>query len=265
MPGHVVHLFVANELVRGTTLGCQGDSNRPAGPTLLDDLGILDPAAFVAGNLAPDAVHARPGYERRFKKYAHLKEGLTDRDLAANLHQEVFGGRLRQFAVTTARLADPGRRSFYWGYLTHILVDYWFIRHVLDTIYRSKAAGLYGHDETQVSARDILDEYAAMDHLVSGWFSGLPALRQTLTQAGSWAVEDYVSRHEVQASRQWVLDRLALPPPDPGPPGCCTASELASHLRQATAATRTFLLECQSSQDLACLPPGHQQSHPQED
>jgi len=59
MPGSATHLAIANKLY-----------------SILGEGVIPDLPLFFGGSIAPDAIHAKPGYQREDKRHTHLTVGM---------------------------------------------------------------------------------------------------------------------------------------------------------------------------------------------
>jgi len=187
MPGSVLHLYVGKELSKSLALN--------------KDL-------FIAANLAPDAVHARYPYDRKYKKTAHFKNGMRDRELTQTRSRKEFEKGLNAFIKRIPTMENPEKKEFYLGYIAHVLTDYFFIQNILDHIYEKCAELKYDSDETQVTGRDFLEEYNAMDNTVISRFPELLDLLKRIESSKAFDVEDYVSEEEVMISREWTISQI---------------------------------------------------------
>ncbi|MDC7220507.1 MAG: zinc dependent phospholipase C family protein [Spirochaetales bacterium] len=187
MPGYVLHLYVGNELAK--TLANQRD-------------------LFIAGNLAPDAAHARKPYDREHKKASHLKQGFRDRQLTDKKNQIRFEQGIKDFISQIQFIDNPGKKEFYYGYIAHVLTDYFFIQNILDDIYEECAAQKYHSDESLVTGGDFTEEYTAMDGAVLAQFYELDDVLEKLENSHAFDVESLVFEHEVLKARAWTLKQI---------------------------------------------------------
>lgn len=187
MPGSVLHLYVGKELAKHLA---------------------LDKDLFIAANLAPDAVHARYPYDRKYKKTAHLKNDMRDRELTHAKAQKVFEKGINEFIETISSIENREKEEFFLGYIAHVLTDYFFIQNILGHIYAKCAELKYNSDETQVTGRDFLEEYNAMDNVVISLFPELQDLLKRIEHSKAFDVENYVSKEEVKISRKWTITQI---------------------------------------------------------
>ena len=102
MAGTVMHLVIADRL--------------------METLKIQNPGYFYCGNLAPDAIMARKGYEREMKRHTHFKDGTRLYEFRLPEHYNAYMERLNAFYQEF--VAKPSAHwEIYFGYLTHMLVD----------------------------------------------------------------------------------------------------------------------------------------------
>ncbi|HHY76702.1 MAG TPA: zinc dependent phospholipase C family protein [Firmicutes bacterium] len=112
MPFPMTHLIIARNILNATSQ-------------------IKDPAQFLLGSIAPDAVHFRPDFESDMKKVSHLVVGderwgwVTDND------------GWRENVLTFLDLMKDEDPDFILGYCAHILAD---IKHNIEiwTPFRAK-------------------------------------------------------------------------------------------------------------------------------
>ena len=179
MPGTIIHLLIAKKLK--------------------DLYPIDDYSMFVAGSIAPDAIHAKPGYVRDDKRRSHLRLGIRD----AHFHQEeklsLFKSRVQEFKDNNCNKGD-----LYLGYLCHVMADELFVLSVRReyTTIRS-AEGL--HFESSDFYKPMIREMEEMDKIMYIRHD-LDLEKELLESVSNYEVEGYIPTAYLDASRAWVLD-----------------------------------------------------------
>jgi hypothetical protein len=189
MPGPIMHLYIADKVYER-----------------IADLSPLDGDFMLAGSFAPDAVHAKPNYERSMKKKSHLREGISDKAFGLKENLDLFEERVSGF-IGAFRAQSGPRRSYYAGYLSHLLADAEFALSLYGLIVgRAGKAG--NKPETEVVPGEILRDKDGMDLIASRGFVGLPAILESLESLVSCSVEDFITEEDAMISKGWVIRRI---------------------------------------------------------
>lgn len=173
MPYPMAHLMIARQVL----------AQRP----------MQDPAAFVLGTLAPDAVHFRPGYHSGMKKITHFVE--DDLPWGENLDTAQRQRSVWDFAKKDRQLSP----DFRLGYCVHLLSDicwaHWFYQPLILSLpgaERARAEEATRADQAEMDARfSVLLRREAM------W--------QLLREAVPEGLPGVVEQGEVQAIRDSIL------------------------------------------------------------
>lgn len=189
MPGPIMHLFITDRVYQ----------------SLPNNTGI-DRALMLAGSLAPDAVHAKPDYNRQHKKTSHLKEELSDWDFHESNNQQVFKQRIGLFIANMMK-KEREVQSYYLGYLCHLLTDAVFVLSLRSVIIDGacKASGKTGKE---VGPEEIYQETDGLDHHIASRYSALDEIVTLLESVESMPVEDYVDKTDTRLSKEWVVRRI---------------------------------------------------------
>ncbi|MFG6357491.1 MAG: hypothetical protein K1W26_11825 [Acetatifactor sp.] len=190
MAGTITHLVIADRL--------------------LEPLQIRRPALFYCGNLAPDAIMAREGYQREMKRHTHFKDGIRLRDLHL---PRCLAQYRRAFQSFTDRFLRPDSPDceLYLGYVTHILADEVFILTLRDAHVRRLAAEGRDPDDPAYFAafgRDVdLNDW----QLVREYAFRYP-MPDILLQEQNYEIPGYITRRELQSSKAFIIEKNFLTP-----------------------------------------------------
>lgn len=170
MPLHMVHLGVAHRL--------------------LQDHAIQDIPAFYLGNIAPDAVHCRPGSTREDKSACHL----FDQDRQA--------WRCNALDFLQSYAGSP-QADYYTGYGVHLLTDiYW------NTAVFSRFKQQYSQDPDNLPDarnRAYYNDTDQLDFLLFASEPYRPAVWAQLALSRAFSVPGTVSGDEVEAWKERAL------------------------------------------------------------
>jgi hypothetical protein len=185
MAGTVTHFAIADKIYE--TLGGK----------------ITDYPLFLGGNIAPDAVHARKGFERDDKKRSHFCEGVRSYGYGYPEMAELFWGRVDAFIDDYVIPAEKDR-DLYLGYLVHILTDEYFLMSVYKLL-----EGILSLSGRELADRVNNREYSgyfrnAYDLRVSEYPFARPLLAD-LEAVWDYEVRDYVTADEINVSKRWVI------------------------------------------------------------
>jgi len=188
MAGVITHMVIAREVEK-----------------LLPEGIIKDRGLFYLGNLAPDAIHAREGYERVYKKHTHFREGILDQEFELEENQTLFHNRLATF-IEQNKDREDGLLDLYRGYATHILTDELFIL----TIRKEFCAvmedrGIYQNDPRFFEY--IVTDMNRNDLLLVRNYEDSFIIRDAMDQVQIHPVPGYLSEEEMSKSRDWLIYR----------------------------------------------------------
>jgi hypothetical protein len=188
MAGVITHMAIAREIIK-----------------LLPEGTIHDQGLFYLGNLAPDAIHAREGYVREYKKHTHFRDHIPDPEFELEENQKAYRKRIEEF-VTNNRYREDGLKDLYRGYVSHILSDEWFMR----TVRKEFCEVMDGLGIAQMDPRFfeyIVTDMNRNDLLLVKHYEEMNEIRQQLEKLSLQPVEDYLSLQEMKASMDWMLQR----------------------------------------------------------
>ncbi len=169
----------------------------------------FDLPLFYSGNIAPDAIHSRPGYLREFKKHTHLTEGMGGADFQIPEKVCVFHERLNSFIKE--RMAEKGGNfDLYLGYVCHLVTDEFF-----NITLRKKMVEAMGEDdipsEGPLLAKAILSDMDIVDYEIMAKYPFKNDVQKILSSVWDIEIDDMVTRDETNNSKKWVIDKLFTP------------------------------------------------------
>lgn len=158
---------------------------------------------FFAGNICPDGIMARKGYERSMKLHTHMRDGIPDGTFDEPRHLILFHQRLQRFFQEGIR-RYPEKYSLYLGYLTHMLTDEKFILEVHPEFINNIARiGLTRKDrETFVRFGKDVD---AVDFRLVKEYPGIRTAYEALCRVAPYEIEGMITEEELTISRNWIL------------------------------------------------------------
>ncbi len=211
MAGTVTHLVIADQL--------------------LEPLQIQNPALFYCGNLAPDAIMAREGYQRKMKRHTHFKDGVRLNDLHLPEPYDRYRRTFRAFAEQYLHRGSPDY-ELYLGYVTHMLADEVFILTLRDRFVRKLTAeGRDTEDPANYASfsRDVdLNDW----QLVREYAFRYP-MPDILLQEQQYEIRDYITCQELQDSKQFIIHKNFLTPHQQQPRTAIPFAENQEYIRNA--------------------------------
>jgi hypothetical protein len=188
MAGVITHMVIAREIIK-----------------LLPEGTIRDQGLFYLGNLAPDAIHAREGYERAHKKHTHFRDDILDVEFEQEENLALFHSRLIDFIKDNNERED-GLLDLYRGYVTHILADELFML----TVRKEFCSVMEDQGIAQNDKRFfdyIITDMNRNDFLLVENYEGSSEIRHLMEEVAIYPIEDYLSEQEINESRNWLIHR----------------------------------------------------------
>jgi hypothetical protein len=192
MAGLATHLIVAREVVQ-----------------LLPEDTIHNIGQFYSGSIAPDAIHAREGFVRADKKHTHLRDNIPD-----DVFHEKENTRLFHKRITNLILKYRGEKEyidFFRGYLVHLLTDELFVLSIRrEFTEKMKQLGIASGDKEYYAY--IVTDMNRNDFLLVENYEGIKEIRHHLENVEDIAIGKLLSKDEIHASRDWVINRYFSKP-----------------------------------------------------
>lgn len=217
MGGTITHLVIADKIIRKLP------------PGIISDAGM-----FYAGNLAPDAIHAREGYVRAMKKHTHFRDDIWDRDFMKPESQEIYQKRLGAFTKTNAHRKGP-MLDVYRGYISHILSDEIFVKTV-----RQKLVDMLEEEGIDQRDREFIHKFAPEvhnnDHILARSHPETGTIGGLLENAGPFEIEGYITAEEIDISKRWVLRNFldeSIRSREPEQPAYITPEDIEEYMNES--------------------------------
>lgn len=211
MAGTITHLVIADRL--------------------LIPLNIQDPALFYCGNLAPDAIMAREGYQREMKRHTHFKDDIRLSDLHLPEYYQRYRRTFKAFIDRYLHAGSPDY-ELYLGYVTHMLADEVFILTLRDAHVRKLAKeGKPSDDPAYFAAfgRDVdLNDW----RLVREYPFQYP-MPDILLARQNYEITDYITCRELQDSKAFIIQKNFLTPHEDVPASVLPFSENQEFIENA--------------------------------
>ncbi len=188
MAGVITHMVIAREVIKKLHPGA-----------------IRDESLFYLGNLAPDAIHAREGYIRAFKKHTHFRDDIPDSDFGLPENRELFLKRLADFIEQNKDRTD-GLFDLYLGYAAHILTDELFML----TVRKEFCEVMMDQGIAQSDRRFfeyIVGDMNRNDLLLIKNYEEIEKVKEKLLQVSIRPVEHYISEQEMGDCMDWMMKR----------------------------------------------------------
>lgn len=186
MAGVITHMVIAREIIK----------------RLPKDT-IRDESHFYLGNLAPDAIHAREGYVRAFKKHTHFRDDILDADFELPENRQLFHERLAKFVEKNKDRTD-GLFDLYLGYVSHVLTDELFMM----TVRKEFCEVMEDQGIAQTDARFfeyIIKDMNRNDFLLVRDYEDIEEVKEKLSKVVIHPVENYISVQEMQICMDWMI------------------------------------------------------------
>ena len=186
MAGVITHMVIAKEML-----------------TYLPEDAISDFGMFCLGTLAPDAVHAREGYIRAFKKHSHFRDEIPDRDFELPYNYSLYRKRLEEFIRVNKNRTD-GLLDFYRGYVVHILTDELFVRSIRKEFCETMEELGIGQSD-KIFFESIVTDMNRNDLLLVNRYPDMKEIRRILEHTDIHPVQGFISSQEMMACRNWLI------------------------------------------------------------
>lgn len=198
MAGTMVHLLTAEKLYKKLS--------ETKWHYFFDDTLQFSEAYFIAGNICPDGIMARNGYERNMKLHTHFRDDIPDGSFEADGNIEKFEQRMKHFWLshTEDEKQSPG---LYLGYITHMMTDEKFILEERPKFFEEIGkTGLTIYDrETYVHFNEDTD---LVDFSLIRNYEELQNAKNTLEHISTYEIKDMITADELTDSRNWILQHF---------------------------------------------------------
>lgn len=198
MAGTMVHLLVAEKLLHGLR-------NKEI-KYLSGERAELNADYFVAGNICPDGIMARQGYQREMKLHTHFRDGIPDGSFDSPGMVPLFEKRMKAFWEMHSQdeRECPG---LYLGYITHMMTDERFILKERPKFFENiSVIGLSDKDvETFIRFNKETD---LVDFKLIREFPELFGAYESLKRVKPYEIRGMITEEELTASRSWILNHF---------------------------------------------------------
>ena len=189
MAGTMVHLLTAEKLYKKLKGSLQVNKD-----------------FFVAGNICPDGIMARKGYERDMKLHTHFRDGIPDGTFEAEGNVEKFEKRMWDFWISH-REEERQFPGLYLGYVTHMMTDEKFILEERPVFFEEIGKiGLTIHDrETYLcfgKETDLVDFRLVREK------EELMQAKESLERVPGYEITGMITEEELTDSRTWILQHF---------------------------------------------------------
>jgi len=195
MAGTMVHLTVAEKLWRWLE---EENITFPFQRELRPEREL-----FIAGNICPDGIMARKGYEREMKLHTHFRDGIPDGSFEEPGMVPLFERRMKAFWQEHF-LEEGACPGLYLGYVTHMMTDERYILQERPKFFREIARiGLTKWD------RETYVHFNRETDLVDFWllrnYPELQDARDALEHVSPYEIKGMITQEELTDSRRWIL------------------------------------------------------------
>ncbi len=162
------------------------------------------PEYFWVGNICPDGIMSRTGYQRTMKMHTHFRNEIPDYLFGEEDNLNIFHRRVEAFAAQIW-VKEGRERELYLGYLTHILTDEIFMLTVRPEFMRCiEVLGL--NQRMPETFEYFTYDVNQVDYRLSRDYPGMDIVYQKLQTIESYGLPGILTVEEMDRSRQWVLD-----------------------------------------------------------
>jgi len=164
---------------------------------------------FYSGSIAPDAIHARAGYKREFKKHTHLTEGIGGAEFLIPEKVAIFHERLRDY-ISKYLDRQSEEYDLYLGYVVHLVTDEFFNINLRKRIVDLAAKEGIPAEGPEL-ARAILSDMDIIDKEIMAKYPFKNDVKSNLSAAWDLEIADMVTKDETNSSKSWVISKLFDP------------------------------------------------------
>jgi hypothetical protein len=195
MAGTMVHLLVAEKLLQELA----GREWRYFFQKPVE----FDADYFVAGNICPDGVMAREGYQREMKLHTHFRDGIPDGSFDKPGMIPLFEQRMKAFWQQHEEDEQqcPG---LYLGYVTHMMTDERFILEERPKFFENIAVIGLTQKDVETFTR-FNKETDLVDFRLIREYPVLQEARKSLECVPPYEIKGMMTQQELTASRNWIL------------------------------------------------------------
>lgn len=189
MPGAITHIAIADKIIE-----------------LIGDNKFNNISLFYCGSIGPDAIHARPGFNREDKKRTHLRDGIRDCEFSDDKNQELFHSRVRDFI--NDRITDGNKyNDFLKGYVVHLLTDEIFMK----TVRQEYIIAMKGEEDTE-TGKEFFDGFMFdmddIDYRLAREYPFSRNVREELYKEWGYSVDGLLKHEELSGSKWFVCDKF---------------------------------------------------------
>ena len=198
MAGTMVHLLVAE--------GLYEKLNTAEWKYYFDDALRFSEDDFIAGNICPDGIMARKGYQREMKLHTHFRDDIPDGSFEEEGNVEKFEARLKNFWLSHEK-EEKERPGLYLGYVTHMMTDEKFILEERPRFFEEiRKIGLTVRDqETYVYFGKETD---LADFWLIRKYKELQKAKESLERVSPYEIKGMITMEELTGSRNWILQHF---------------------------------------------------------
>jgi hypothetical protein len=194
-------------------------------------IGISSVDAFLVGNISPDSIMSRQGYQRSMKMHTHFRDGICDHDFARQDNLSLFHERIAGFAKTAFQDSSM-ERDLVLGYIAHILTDEIFMLTIRPS-FMEKIAVLGLTDQDEETFEHFTDDVNQIDFRLVREYPRMERVRACLDRAKPYHITEMITEKEIGDSIQWILDFYFRHTPTPRTPVYYTYEEALEFIRRA--------------------------------
>lgn len=182
---------------------------------LLTQLSIQNPALFYCGNLAPDAIMNREGYNRDMKRHTHFKDGIRLHELKEADNFQIYRARFLNFYQTYVKKEDPHYELFL-GYVVHMLVDELYVLHFRDRYCNQLLSQGRPVDDPEFWPQFGKD-VDRIDYALVQLYPFHYPMPETLLSENDYEIPGYITSKELEDSKNYIIQKLFRSAPDSEP------------------------------------------------
>ena len=215
MAGVITHMVIAKEIQK-----------------LLPEGMINNPGLYYLGVLAPDAIHAREGYIREYKRHTHFRDNIMDSEFEQEDNYSRYQERLMEF-IHRNRDRRDGLVDLYRGYVVHIITDELFVLTIRKDFCKTMEQQGIGQYE-QPFFDLIIGDMNRNDMLLAKNYPDIDEIKKCLEKVPIHGVEGYLSESEMRKSRDWLMQRHFSDQYDDAIPKYISYEKIVSFVHSAT-------------------------------